>query len=66
MKTTRSRRVSLVKEEEPSYQAKNITGILSRGAKEGLFSKHLELVPQLNEVYELELAYCESKILTHE
>ena len=66
MKTTRSRRVSLVKEEEPSYQAKNITGILSRGAKEGLFSKHLELVPQLNEVYELELAYYESKILTDE
>lgn len=66
MKTTRSRRVSLVKEEETSYQAKNITGILSRGAKEGLFSKHLELVPQLNEVYELELAYYESKILTDE
>jgi hypothetical protein len=66
MKTTRSRRVSLVKEEETSYQAKSITGILSHGAKEGLFSKHLELVPQLNEVYELELAYYESKILTDE
>ena len=66
MKTTRSRRVSLIKEEKASYQAENITDILSRGAKESLFSKHLELVPQLNEVYELELAYYESKILTDE
>ena len=66
MRRAPGRRVSLVKEEETSYQAKNITGILSRGAKEGLFSKHLELVPQLNEVYELELAYYESKILSDE
>ena len=66
MKTTRSRRVSLIKEEGASYQVENIADILSRGTKESLFSKHLELVPQLNEVYELELAYYESKILTDE
>jgi SAM-dependent methyltransferase len=66
MKTTRGRRVSLIKEEGASYQAENIADILSRGTKESLFSKHLELVPQLNEVYELELAYYESKILTDE
>lgn len=31
-----------------------------------LFPSHLELVPQLNEVYELELAYLESRILSDE
>jgi hypothetical protein len=66
MKRAHNGRVSPVKEENVSYQAENITDILSRGVKEGLFSKHLELVPQLNEVYELELAYYESKILTDE
>jgi hypothetical protein len=29
-----------------------------------LFSSHLEVVPGLNEVYELELAFCESKVLS--
>jgi SAM-dependent methyltransferase len=66
METTRSRRVSLVKEKEASYQTESITDILSQGVKERIFSKHLEPVPQLNEVYELELAYYESKILTNE
>ncbi len=66
MKRSHSRQVSLIKEEEASYQTENITGILSRGTKDNLFPKHLELVPQLNEVYELELAYYESKILTDE
>jgi hypothetical protein len=68
MKGKRSKRVSipLVKEQEASYQVKNIPDILSRGVKESFFPRHLELVPQLNEVYELELAYYESKILTDE
>jgi SAM-dependent methyltransferase len=66
MKRTHNRRVSLIKEEKASYQAENIADVLSRGAKENLFSRHLELVPQLNEVYELELAYYESKILSDE
>jgi hypothetical protein len=66
MKRTESKRVSLVKEEKASYQAENIPDILSQGVKENLFPRHLELVPQLNEVYELELAYYESKILTDE
>jgi hypothetical protein len=68
MKGTRTKRVSppLVKEEEVSYEVANITDILSRGVKESFFPRHLELVPQLNELYELELAYYESKILTDE
>ncbi len=68
MKGTRTKRVSppLVKEEEASYEVGNITDILSRGVKESFFPRHLELVPQLNELYELELAYYESKILTDE
>ena len=57
---------SLVREQEVPYEVGNITDILSRGVKEGLFPGHLELVPQLNEVYELELAFYESRILTDE
>ncbi|NOY69734.1 MAG: hypothetical protein GXP53_09665 [Deltaproteobacteria bacterium] len=38
--------------------------VLSKGMFHSLFSKNLVLVPQLNEVYELALAYYESKILT--
>jgi SAM-dependent methyltransferase len=56
--------VSFLGEENISHQAGNITDILSGGVKEGLFPGHLELVPQLNEVYELELAFYESRILT--
>lgn len=66
MERTHSGQISLVNEEKKSNQTENVTDILSRGVKEGLFSEHLELVPQLNEVYELELAYYESKILTDE
>jgi len=36
---------------------------LAESVPERLFSKHLELVPQLNEVYELELAFLESRLL---
>jgi len=68
MKGKRPKRVSvpLVREQEVSYEVGNITDVLSRGVKESFFPKHLELVPQLNELYELELAYYESKILTDE
>ena len=66
MKNPHSRQVSPVKEERISCQAENIAGILSQGVKDNLFPTHLELVPQLNEVYELELAHYESKILTEE
>ncbi|MCX5883306.1 MAG: DNA methyltransferase, partial [Deltaproteobacteria bacterium] len=38
--------------------------ILSRGMYHRLFPKHLEISPQLNEVYELALAFYESQILT--
>jgi len=40
--------------------------ILCRDLHEQILPKHLKLVPQLNEVYELELAYYESLILSDE
>lgn len=43
-----------------------ISTALSSSVKQHLFPSHLELVPQLNEVYELELAYLESRILNDE
>ena len=38
--------------------------VLSRGMYHRLFPKHLEISPQLNEVYELALAFYESQLLT--
>ncbi len=38
--------------------------IISRGMYHRLFPKHLEISPQLNEVYELALAFYESQVLT--
>jgi len=43
--------------------AGRISEALSRGMCGRLFPAHLELVPQLNEVYELELAFLESQLL---
>jgi SAM-dependent methyltransferase len=40
--------------------------VLSQNIYQRLFPKHLELVPQLNEVYELELAFYESQMLRDE
>ncbi len=40
--------------------------ILSSNVYQKLFPPHLELVPQLNEVYELELAFYESNVLSGE
>ena len=40
--------------------------ILSKGMYRCLFPEHLVLTPQLNEVYELALAYYESKILSED
>ena len=37
---------------------------LTKNMLHRLFPEHLELVPQLNEVYELELAFCESQLLS--
>jgi SAM-dependent methyltransferase len=44
----------------------SISEILLDKIYDHLFSSHLELVPQLNEVYELELAFYESQILSDE
>jgi len=54
MKT--ANQVSIVKKED----------IFSRNIYQCLFPEHLELIPQLNEVYELELAFYESQILSDE
>lgn len=45
---------------------RNVANILSHGIYQHLFPVHLELVPQLNEVYELELAFYESQVLNDE
>lgn len=45
-------------------QAQNIADILSENMYRHLFPAHLELVPQLDEVYELELAFYESQLLS--
>jgi hypothetical protein len=46
-----------------SRTAKDLPKILSASVYDHLFPVHLELVPQLNEAYELELAFYESKLL---
>jgi hypothetical protein len=43
-----------------------LNDFLSRDLKEIIFPPHLQLVPQLNEVYELELAFYESRIMPDE
>jgi len=45
---------------------RDITSSLAHGINATLFPPHLELVPQLNEVYELELAFHESRILSED
>ncbi|MCL6611226.1 MAG: hypothetical protein K6T66_06775 [Peptococcaceae bacterium] len=54
----------LTKKKQPS--AKNIANVLSDSIYDRIFPSHLELVPQLNEVYELELAFYESRVLSDE
>lgn len=41
----------------------DIGKILAKDMYQSIFPSHLELIPQLNEVYELELAYYESQLL---
>jgi len=51
---------------EKQAPVRDSASVLSRGIHESLFPAHLELVPQLNEVYELELAFYESQTLSDE
>lgn len=48
------------------YSNKNIAELLSEDMYRHLFPVQLELVPQLNEVYELQLAFYESQVLNDE
>ncbi|MBC2715244.1 MAG: hypothetical protein HF978_08055 [Desulfobacteraceae bacterium] len=50
--------------QDPQENSINPETILSKGMFHRLFPNNLVLTPQLNEVYELALAYYESKILT--
>jgi hypothetical protein len=54
--------VKILSTKEKQAPVRDIADVLSRGIHQGLFPAHLELVPQLNEVYELELAFYESQI----
>ena len=47
---------------EKQAPVRDMADVLSRGIHESLFPAHLELVPPLNEGYELELAFSESQI----
>ena len=52
---------------EPLHELKMpLTEVLFKDLYGAIFPPHLKLVPQLNEVYELELAYYESRILSDE
>jgi SAM-dependent methyltransferase len=44
----------------------NIASIFTKDMRQDLFPSHFELIPQLNEIYELELAYYESQLLGDE
>lgn len=44
----------------------DVKGTLSKNLIDDVFPPHLELVPQLNELYELQLAFYESRLLTDE
>lgn len=46
--------------------SKDVASILSESMFRHLFPSKLELVPQINEMYELELAYYESRLLSDE
>lgn len=48
----------------PPEAVPDVASVLSTTPYAELFPPHLELVPQLNETYELQLAYYESKLLT--
>lgn len=48
------------------FDPERVASILGRDLHSRLFPSHLELVPQLNEVYELELAFLESQVLRDE
>lgn len=50
--------------ENDQIRGRNIADFLSDSMYSRLFPQHLELVPQLNEVYELQLAFYESQVLS--
>jgi len=58
--------VKMLSTKEKQAPVRHSADVLSRGIHQSLFPAHLEFVPQLNEVYELELAFYESQILSDE
>ena len=53
-----------MKKDTGTIDQSKATDILSKGMYHRLFPNHLEIIPSLNEVYELALAFYESQILT--
>ncbi|MCL6479520.1 MAG: hypothetical protein K6T65_14130 [Peptococcaceae bacterium] len=56
----------MVLTKQKQVSSKTIANVLSSSIYQRMFPSHLELVPQLNEVYELELAFYESQVLSDE
>ena len=56
----------MLKKLENTSVSNSLRNILSKSMVKSLLPDNLELVPQLNEVYELELAFYESQILSEE
>lgn len=56
----------MLKKFEHTPVTDSLKNILSKNMATSLLPEHFELVPQLNEVYELELAFYESQILSEE
>ncbi|MBW1717669.1 MAG: hypothetical protein JRJ77_17965 [Deltaproteobacteria bacterium] len=56
----------MLKKLENTSVTNSLRNILSKSMVKSLLPDNLELVPQLNEVYELELAFYESQILSEE
>lgn len=48
----------------PTSPSRDVAGLLSEPMFPRIFPEKLKLIPQLNELYELEIAYYESRILT--
>jgi len=54
----------MLKPLEKNYSSQSLKSTLRQSILRKLIPEHLQLVPQLNEVYELELAFYESEILS--
>ncbi len=54
------------KKAEDAGEQIDVAGVLAKGMYHKLFPSHLKIIPQINEIYELALAYYESRVLSSE